>query len=97
MPQVQQLMLPVAGAAWLSAGSRTLVCKCVLLHLAVNFEALIIAMSVVGGMILIMLLVCCCCCCKKKSKKQVSGWAVHSSPRVPKVQMWAAAHWVCVS
>ncbi|XP_072200774.1 uncharacterized protein [Excalfactoria chinensis] len=35
----------------------------------VNFEALIIAMSVVGGMILIMLLVCCCCCCKKKSKK----------------------------
>ncbi|NXJ06341.1 PTTG protein, partial [Odontophorus gujanensis] len=39
----------------------------------VNFEALIIAMSVVGGMILIMLLVCCCCCCKKKSKKQVSG------------------------
>ncbi|KAI6063176.1 Pituitary tumor-transforming gene 1 protein-interacting protein isoform X2 [Aix galericulata] len=38
----------------------------------VNFEALIIAMSVVGGMILIMLGVCCCCCCKKKSKKQVS-------------------------
>ncbi|NWJ06318.1 PTTG protein, partial [Crypturellus undulatus] len=38
----------------------------------VNFEALIIAMSVVGGMILIMLGVCCCCCCRKKSKKQVS-------------------------
>uniref|UniRef100_A0A8B9PZQ9 PTTG1 interacting protein n=1 Tax=Apteryx owenii TaxID=8824 RepID=A0A8B9PZQ9_APTOW len=37
----------------------------------VNFEALIIAMSVVGGMILIMLGVCCCCCCRKKSKKQV--------------------------
>ncbi|NXJ36942.1 PTTG protein, partial [Ciconia maguari] len=37
----------------------------------VNFEALIIAMSVVGGTILIMLGVCCCCC-KKKSKKQVS-------------------------
>ncbi|XP_010218678.1 PREDICTED: pituitary tumor-transforming gene 1 protein-interacting protein [Tinamus guttatus] len=35
----------------------------------VNFEALIIAMSVVGGMILIMLGVCCCCCCRKKSKK----------------------------
>ncbi|KAK2538709.1 Pttg1ip [Columba livia] len=36
----------------------------------VNFEALIIAMSVVGGTILIMLGVCCCCCCcKKKSKK----------------------------
>uniref|UniRef100_A0A8B9IHR1 PTTG1 interacting protein n=1 Tax=Anser cygnoides TaxID=8845 RepID=A0A8B9IHR1_ANSCY len=32
------------------------------LHPAVNFEALIIAMSVVGGMILIMLGVCCCCC-----------------------------------
>ncbi|NXM70837.1 PTTG protein, partial [Serilophus lunatus] len=40
----------------------------------VNFEALIIAMSVVGGSFLIMLGVCCCCCCcKKKSKKQVSG------------------------
>ncbi|NXF97786.1 PTTG protein, partial [Eubucco bourcierii] len=39
----------------------------------VNFEALIIAMSVVGGTILITLGVCCyCCCCKKKSKKQVS-------------------------
>ncbi|KFO85633.1 Pituitary tumor-transforming gene 1 protein-interacting protein, partial [Buceros rhinoceros silvestris] len=37
----------------------------------VNFEALIIAMSVVGGTILITLGVCCCCCCKKKSKKQV--------------------------
>ncbi|NWS20949.1 PTTG protein, partial [Pachyramphus minor] len=40
----------------------------------VNFEALIIAMSVVGGTFLIMLGVCCCCCCcKKKTKKQVSG------------------------
>ncbi|NWT13335.1 PTTG protein, partial [Vireo altiloquus] len=40
----------------------------------VNFEALIIAMSVVGGTLLIMLGVCCCCCCcKKKSKRQVSG------------------------
>ncbi|KFP74129.1 Pituitary tumor-transforming gene 1 protein-interacting protein, partial [Acanthisitta chloris] len=37
----------------------------------VNFEALIIAMSVVGGTLLITLGVCCCCCCcKKKSKKQ---------------------------
>ncbi|XP_006272094.1 pituitary tumor-transforming gene 1 protein-interacting protein [Alligator mississippiensis] len=35
----------------------------------VNFEALIIAMSVVGGAILLALVVCCCCCCKKKSKK----------------------------
>ncbi|KAJ7325000.1 hypothetical protein JRQ81_018020 [Phrynocephalus forsythii] len=33
----------------------------------VNFEALIITMSVVGGTILIGLFVCCyCCCCKKK-------------------------------
>ncbi|NWV86034.1 PTTG protein, partial [Dasyornis broadbenti] len=39
----------------------------------VNFEALIIAMSVVGGTLLVTLGVCCCCCCKKKSKKQVSG------------------------
>ncbi|NXI80815.1 PTTG protein, partial [Rhipidura dahli] len=41
----------------------------------VNFEALIIAMSVVGGTLLIMLGVCCCCCCccKKKSKRQVLG------------------------
>ncbi|KAM6127488.1 pituitary tumor-transforming gene 1 protein-interacting protein [Phoenicopterus ruber ruber] len=48
----------------------------------VNFEALIIAMSVVGGTILIMLGVCCCCCCcKKKSKKQVSeGFPVFSEP-----------------
>ncbi|KFQ19025.1 Pituitary tumor-transforming gene 1 protein-interacting protein, partial [Merops nubicus] len=37
----------------------------------VNFEALIIAMSVVGGTILITLGGCCCCCCKKKRKKQV--------------------------
>lgn len=44
-----------------------------------NFEALIIAMSVVGGMILIMLVVCCCCCCKKKSKKQVLERAVPNS------------------
>lgn len=54
--------------------------KCVLSNLLVNFEALIIAMSVVGGTILIMLGVCCCCCCcKKKSKKQVSeGFPVFS-------------------
>ncbi|NWU32046.1 PTTG protein, partial [Dyaphorophyia castanea] len=40
----------------------------------VNFEALIIAMSVVGGTLLVTLGVCCCCCCcKKKSKRQVLG------------------------
>ncbi|XP_038653859.1 pituitary tumor-transforming gene 1 protein-interacting protein [Scyliorhinus canicula] len=33
----------------------------------VNFEFLIIAMSVVGGLILLPLVCCCCyCCCKKK-------------------------------
>nr|XP_056706404.1 pituitary tumor-transforming gene 1 protein-interacting protein [Euleptes europaea] len=32
----------------------------------VNFEALIITMSVVGGGIIIALCVCCCCCCRKK-------------------------------
>lgn len=37
----------------------------------VNFEALIIAMSVIGGLILLAVAVCCCyCCCgKKKSRK----------------------------
>nr|XP_033801782.1 pituitary tumor-transforming gene 1 protein-interacting protein [Geotrypetes seraphini] len=36
----------------------------------VNFEALIIAMSVVGGILIIGLFVCCYCCCnKKKSRK----------------------------
>ncbi|NP_001290805.1 pituitary tumor-transforming gene 1 protein-interacting protein precursor [Esox lucius] len=29
----------------------------------VNFEALIIAMAVVGGTILVSIIVCCCCCC----------------------------------
>ncbi|XP_035288062.1 pituitary tumor-transforming gene 1 protein-interacting protein [Anguilla rostrata] len=29
----------------------------------VNFEALIIAMAVVGGTILLSIIVCCCCCC----------------------------------
>ncbi|KAJ8354175.1 hypothetical protein SKAU_G00217420 [Synaphobranchus kaupii] len=29
----------------------------------VNFEALIIAMAVVGGTILLSITVCCCCCC----------------------------------
>uniref|UniRef100_UPI00398F0D74 pituitary tumor-transforming gene 1 protein-interacting protein-like n=1 Tax=Pristiophorus japonicus TaxID=55135 RepID=UPI00398F0D74 len=31
----------------------------------VNFESLIIAMSIVGGLVLF-LMCCCCCCCKKK-------------------------------
>ncbi|XP_053245802.1 pituitary tumor-transforming gene 1 protein-interacting protein isoform X1 [Podarcis raffonei] len=36
----------------------------------VNFEALIITMSVVGGIILIALCVCCCCCCRKKKSRK---------------------------
>uniref|UniRef100_A0A670JD52 PTTG1 interacting protein n=1 Tax=Podarcis muralis TaxID=64176 RepID=A0A670JD52_PODMU len=48
----------------------------------VNFEALIITMSVVGGIILIALCVCCCCCCrKKKSRKQVSEHTCYISCR----------------
>lgn len=38
----------------------------------VNFEALIIAMGVIGGIILLAVLVCicCCCCCKKDNKNK---------------------------
>ncbi|XP_070609237.1 pituitary tumor-transforming gene 1 protein-interacting protein isoform X2 [Erythrolamprus reginae] len=36
----------------------------------VNFEALIIAMSVVGGIILITLFICCCFCCRKKKNRK---------------------------
>ncbi|XP_061492535.1 pituitary tumor-transforming gene 1 protein-interacting protein [Rhineura floridana] len=36
----------------------------------VNFEALIITMSVVGGTILIALCVCCCYCCRKKKNRK---------------------------
>ncbi|ELK03581.1 Pituitary tumor-transforming protein 1 protein-interacting protein [Pteropus alecto] len=37
----------------------------------VNFEALIIAMSVIGGSILLAVAMCCCCCCcgTKRSRK----------------------------
>lgn len=38
----------------------------------VNFEALIIAMSVVGGVIILSLVVCCCCCCRKKKNRNTS-------------------------
>ncbi|XP_066478517.1 pituitary tumor-transforming gene 1 protein-interacting protein [Tiliqua scincoides] len=38
----------------------------------VNFEALIIAMSVVGGTILIALSICCyCCCCRTKRSRNL--------------------------
>ncbi|GAB1295270.1 Pituitary tumor-transforming gene 1 protein-interacting protein [Apodemus speciosus] len=37
----------------------------------VNFEALIITMSVLGGSVLLAIAVCCCCCCcrRKRSRK----------------------------
>ncbi|TKS81590.1 Pituitary tumor-transforming gene 1 protein-interacting protein [Collichthys lucidus] len=34
-----------------------------------NFEALIIAMAVLGGTILIAIAVCCCCCCCCKKRR----------------------------
>ncbi|XP_069790301.1 pituitary tumor-transforming gene 1 protein-interacting protein-like [Narcine bancroftii] len=36
----------------------------------VNFEALIIAMSVVGGVLILSVCVCCCCCCCRKRKSK---------------------------
>ncbi|XP_062579058.1 pituitary tumor-transforming gene 1 protein-interacting protein-like [Saccostrea cucullata] len=38
----------------------------------VNFEALIIAMGVIGGVIVLAITVCicCCCCCKKNNKNK---------------------------
>uniref|UniRef100_A0A8D0HF62 PTTG1 interacting protein n=1 Tax=Sphenodon punctatus TaxID=8508 RepID=A0A8D0HF62_SPHPU len=36
----------------------------------VNFEALIITMSVVGGTIILALVICCCCCCRKKKSRK---------------------------
>ncbi|XP_042527586.1 pituitary tumor-transforming gene 1 protein-interacting protein [Dipodomys spectabilis] len=36
----------------------------------VNFEALIIVMSVLGGSILLSIVVCCCCCCRKKKGRK---------------------------
>uniref|UniRef100_F7GKL0 PTTG1 interacting protein n=1 Tax=Monodelphis domestica TaxID=13616 RepID=F7GKL0_MONDO len=50
----------------------------------VNFEALIIAMSVVGGILLLGITVCCCCCCRKrKSQRQVDQEATASGGLVP--------------
>ncbi|XP_064410847.1 pituitary tumor-transforming gene 1 protein-interacting protein [Latimeria chalumnae] len=37
----------------------------------VNFEALIIAISVVGGIILLSIVACCCCCCCRKKSRGV--------------------------
>ncbi|XP_068956396.1 pituitary tumor-transforming gene 1 protein-interacting protein isoform X1 [Petaurus breviceps papuanus] len=36
----------------------------------VNFEALIIAMSVVGGSLLLGITICCCCCCRKRKDRR---------------------------
>lgn len=35
----------------------------------VNFEALIITMSVVGGVIILSVAICCWCCCRKKKNR----------------------------
>ncbi|KAJ8288227.1 hypothetical protein COCON_G00008860 [Conger conger] len=40
--------------------------SCLWCQTNVNFEALIIAMAVVGGTILLSIIVCCCCCCCRK-------------------------------
>uniref|UniRef100_A0A2K5RBX5 PTTG1 interacting protein n=1 Tax=Cebus imitator TaxID=2715852 RepID=A0A2K5RBX5_CEBIM len=36
----------------------------------VNFEALIITMSVVGGAFLLGIAICCCCCCRRKRSRK---------------------------
>ncbi|EHH51818.1 hypothetical protein EGM_12113, partial [Macaca fascicularis] len=36
----------------------------------VNFEALIITMSVVGGALLLGIAICCCCCCRRKRSRK---------------------------
>lgn len=36
----------------------------------VNFEALIITMSVVGGSILLGVCYCCCCCCRRRRRSR---------------------------
>ncbi|PNI55870.1 PTTG1IP isoform 4 [Pan troglodytes] len=36
----------------------------------VNFEALIITMSVVGGTLLLGIVICCCCCCRRKRSRK---------------------------
>ncbi|XP_041057618.1 pituitary tumor-transforming gene 1 protein-interacting protein-like [Carcharodon carcharias] len=38
----------------------------------VNFEALIIAMSVVGGVLILSLCICCYCCCRSRKRKQLN-------------------------
>ncbi|XP_063789152.1 pituitary tumor-transforming gene 1 protein-interacting protein [Pseudophryne corroboree] len=38
----------------------------------VNFEALIITMSVLGGVIILSIVICCCCCCRKKKSRNTS-------------------------
>ncbi|NP_001089241.1 pituitary tumor-transforming 1 interacting protein, gene 1 L homeolog precursor [Xenopus laevis] len=38
----------------------------------VNFEAMIITMSVIGGSLILGLVICCCCCCRKKKPRNTS-------------------------
>ncbi|XP_018429812.1 PREDICTED: pituitary tumor-transforming gene 1 protein-interacting protein [Nanorana parkeri] len=37
-----------------------------------DFEALIIAISVVGGIIILSVVICCCCCCRKKKNRNTT-------------------------
>ncbi|KAK3590691.1 hypothetical protein CHS0354_006380 [Potamilus streckersoni] len=40
----------------------------------VNYEALIIAISVIGGVIVLGIVICCCCCCRGKGKEKLQRW-----------------------
>ncbi|GAB5576203.1 pituitary tumor-transforming gene 1 protein-interacting protein isoform X1 [Prionailurus iriomotensis] len=46
-------------------------CEECLKNVSVNFEALIITLSVVGGAVLLALAACCCaCCCRRKRSRK---------------------------
>ncbi|KAL3832126.1 hypothetical protein ACJMK2_024015 [Sinanodonta woodiana] len=40
----------------------------------VNYEALIIAVSVIGSVIFLGIVICCCCCCRGKGKEKLKKW-----------------------
>ncbi|KAK3590692.1 hypothetical protein CHS0354_006381 [Potamilus streckersoni] len=40
----------------------------------VNYEALIITVSVVAGVIILGITICCCCCCRGKGKEKLKKW-----------------------
>ncbi|XP_076361152.1 pituitary tumor-transforming gene 1 protein-interacting protein-like [Tachypleus tridentatus] len=35
----------------------------------INFEALIISLSVISGVIILAIIICCCCCCRKRKRR----------------------------